>query len=587
MDGMERLRTRRAEEEEASEERGPATVPAGPAARILEMQRGWGNAAVSRAVSGGVLARRTKPDARSSVGAATNQATFLPGAAGEENDTLAIGQQGFTIQMLKEVPKAAGKQFANYTGAHLEPVQLSTRFLDEDTLPRISKEWREADDAKDSMFNTPSTTDTYTKRAAKYEQQLKQLTQDKGAEQRMVQEFNAGVPRANQMFVSLARLEGMQQILGVKDPEAMKDALVKSLGEAQQIGERAQVKRGTTSVSPPKAAEQVTVAAKELTESQKKMATAWMGVQQNLMMDHAAELKKKGEDDEKRLKEIQEVITAAKNVGAVIDTSMAVMSGGKAMVEGAGGGELKPSELMDLEASEKPDLKDKSGLEGAKKAGEAVSKAMGIEIPTSASGLLETAAKIYYSFELEEIRIRLKELNAQVDAHKEAAEQIGLAKRVRDFEDAVSDFKLKAENLQKAQLDRQMAYLQLGEQLDAASRKDPKAAADAPDAKHERFATVMTVTSAVREVLAMAEGAKAGFGADAATRKLEIWQIIQNRSPWKWPDDEDKSLGKMVGQQSTFEANVDELKKMLGPIDEAAGKMMTALSAGDKAAAEY
>ena len=583
---MERLRRRHADEETSAETRR-LPVAAGLAAQVLEMQASWGNAAVSRAVSGRVLGRRTKPDARSSVGAGTSQVTFLPGAAGEENDVLSVGQQGFTLQMLKEVPKAAGKQFANYAGAHLETVQLSTKFLDEDTLPRISKEWREADDAKDSMFNLPSTTEIYTKRAEKYESQLKQLVEDKGAEQRMVQEFNAGVPRANQMFVSLARLEGMQQILGVKDPEAMKDALVKSLGEAQQIGERAQVKRGTTSVSPPKAAEQVTEAAKALTQAQKEMATAWMGVQQNLMMDHAAELKKKGEADENRLKEIQEVIAFAKNVGATIDVSMAVMSGGKAMVEGGGGSELKPSELMDLEASEKPDLKDKSGLEGAKKAGEAVSKTMGIEIPTSASGLLETAAKIYYSFELEEIRKRLKELNAQVDAHKEAAEQIGLAKRVREFEDKVAGFQLKAEALQKAQLDRQMAYLQLGEQFDAASRKDPKAALAAPDSNHERFATVMTVTAAVREVLAMADGAKAGFGADSATRKVELWQIIQNRSPWKWPDDEDKSLGKMVGQQATFEANVDELKRMLGPIDEAAGKMMTALSAGDKAAAEY
>lgn len=582
---MEHLRVPQPEEETSPGTRSPPNE-GGLAAYVLDMQARSGNAAVSRMVTGRALQRRTKPDARSSVGASTNQVTFLPGAAGEENDTLAIGQQGYTLQMLKEVPKAAGKQFANYTGAHLETVQLSTKFLDEDTLPRISEEWRKADDAKDGWFNTPSTTETYTKRAEKYEKQLKQLVADKGAEQRMAQEFNAGVPRANQTFVSLARLEGMQQLLGVTDPEAMRDALVKSLGEAREVGERAQVKRGTTTVTPPKAAEQVTEAAKALTQAQKEMATAWMGVQQNLMMDHAAELKKKGEDDEKRLKEIQEVITFAKNVGATIDVSMAVMSGGKTMIEG-GGGEPTASQLMDLEAAESPDLRDKSGLEGAKKAGEAVSKAMGLEIPTSASGLLETAAKIYYSFELEEIRKRLKELNAQVDAHKEAAEQIGLAKRVRDFEDKVNAFQLKAEALQKAQLDRQMAYLQLGEQLDAASRKDPKAAADAPDAKHERFATVMTVTAAVREVLAMAEGAKAGFGADAATRKLEVWQIIQNRSPWKWPDDEDKSLGKMFGQQSTFEANVDELKRMLGPIDEAAGKLMTALSAGDANAAEY
>jgi hypothetical protein len=563
------------------------TVAAGATARMVALQRSSGNAAVTRMVQGAVLARRTKTDAGASVGASTSQATFLPGAAGEENDTLALGQQGFTLQMLKEVPKAAGKTFGNYADAHLEPVVLSTKFLDEDTLPRLAKEWREADDEKGSFFNTPSTTKTWEKRAGDREAQMKQLVADKGAEQRMVQDFNAGVPRANQMFVSLAKLEAMQGILGVKDPEAMSAAVVKSLEEAQAIGERTQVKKGVTSLTPPKAAEQVSEAGKDLTQAQKEMSTAWMGVQQNLMMDHAAELKKKGQADEDRLKEINEVITFAKNVGATIDVSMAVMSGGATMVEGAGGKAPTPSQMMDLMAEESPNLRDKSGLEGAKKVGESVSKAMGIEIPTSASGLLETAAKIYYSFELEKIRQRLKELNAMVDAHKAAAEEIGLAKRVSDFKDAVDNFELKAGRLQKAILDRQMAYLALGEQLDAASRKDPKAAAGAPDSKHERFATVMAVTAAVREVLAMAEGAKAGFGVDVATRKLEVRQIILNRSPWKWPEDEDKAIGKLLSQQQTFETNVQELQRVLGPIDAQAAKMMTARSAGDAGAGAY
>ena len=138
-------------------------------------------------------------------------------------------------------------------------------------------------------------------------------------------------------------------------------------------------------------------------------------------------------------------------------------------------------------------------------------------------------------------------------------------------------------------IDRQMAYLQLGEQLDAESRADPKAKAEgaAPGAGKERFATVMAVTAAVREVLAMSEGAKAGFGRDSEALGAELLQIAHNRAGYGFPDEEDKPYGWMYAQQKNYEAFTGNVRTMLGPIDEQAGKVMTALSMGRGEAAAY
>lgn len=556
---------------------------------LLRLQRDHGNQYASRLVSRATIARdRKRATAGESVGAEPGDVTFMPGAPGEESATLGVGDKGFTLQMLKELPKAAGKTFGYYKDVHLTTVSLDFKGLDKQS-DHCAKKVREEDDELNSFFGLPPTAKRIRTENRDYWQQKEdQLTHDRGTELELVQNFNAGVPRANQTFVSLAKLEAMQQMLGVTSPKAMADALVKSLGEAQQLGERVQVKKGVTAVSPPEAAAQVTVAAKELTQAQKEMQTAWGAVLKKMMMDHAAELKKRGEDDEKELARITEMIAFAKKIGTTIDVSMAVMSGGATMIEGGGGGAPKPSEMMDLLAEESPNVMDKSGIGGAKKAGGAIAEAMGIEIPTSVGGALETAAKIYYMGELEEIRKRLAELNIQIAAYQKEAEAIGLKKDIETFQRAVENFKLKSEVLQKAMHDRTMAYLALGEQLDAEARKDPKAKAGAPGAGEERFATVMTTTAAVREVLAMTEGAKAGFAIDAASLKSRLFEILNHRAGLGGlPEGEDLPLGKMLQEQKDFEANAETLKKDLGPIEEQAAKMMTGLGAGRAEAGAY
>jgi hypothetical protein len=596
MDNTDRVRKQPGEEPEsrAAAEAAPA-LPVGDPARwmsvptVLAMQRGYGNAHVSRFVGGASLARYAKPrGAGESVGAEPGEAEAMAAAPGERGE-LELGEKGYTLQMLKAVPEAAGKTFELYKDEHLEPVKVTFTKLDGETLPAISKKLREAKDKAGDFFNTPSTTATWNERAAEYQARLDQLVGDRSRAQQLVQDHNAGIPRANQMFVSLARLEAMQEMLGVNTPQALATAVVQSLEEAQEIGQRVQLNKGVKRITPPEAAEQVTEASKELTGAQKHLSAAWLGVQQNLVSDHAAELKKQGEDDEKRLAKINQHIATARKVGMAIDVSMAVMSGGATMVEGGGSNPLKPSELSDLLAEEAPGVRDRSGVAGAKQAGGAVAKGAGISIPSDASGLLETAAKIYYAFELEDIRKRLAELNQQVDAFRADAEEIGLAKRVRDFEVALERYEDKAEHLQKAMVDRQMAYLQLGEQLDTEARADPRARARgmAPGRGQERFATVMAVTAAAREVLAMSAGATAGFGLSSEQLGEELLAIARHRGGYGFPEEEDKPYGRMYVQQRGFEAFSGNVRTMLGPIDEKAGEVMTALSLGRTEAAEY
>ena len=350
----------------------------------------------------------------------------------DPTDVLAIGDKGFTFQMLKEVPKVAGKTFAYYQGAHLQTVKPNFSKLDDVQIPYCAKKKREWEDKLEDdsgIFYAPKNVRDRDKRNIKqWTDTMKQLGQDRAQEDALVQSFNASVPRANQTFASLARLEAMEEMLGVKDPKAMSEALIKSMNEVEPMAEGLASKDGALPLL--QAHEDVGGAAKRSTQAQKEMQAAWRSMQELLIVDHAGALRKKGEKDEQRLAQINETISFARKVGGAIDVSMTIMSGGATMIEGGGGGKPTPSQMTDLLAEEAPSVADKSGVDGAKKVGGAITKAMGIEIPTDAAGLLETAAKIWYWGELDEIRKRLAELNSQISMHEEVAKEIGLKAKV-------------------------------------------------------------------------------------------------------------------------------------------------------------
>jgi hypothetical protein len=587
-------RRHRDEEEQRADDAGGVTTaaPDARAAAMLQLQQTHGNAHVSRLMaSGGTVARKKDPSVESSIGAQPGTAHFVEDTSTKDkDDTLALGEAGFTFQLLKEVPKAAGKTFAYYQESHLQTIKPDFKFLDEKQLPWLAGKVTKAQDELDTAEGKgwlegrqiPTVIRIKKDERDRWQKKVDNVTADRAKEDALAQNFNASVPRANQMFGSLARLEAMQEMLGVKSPKEMSDALVKSMQEVEPMAEGLAAKSGALPLM--KASEAVSGAARRSTQAQKEMQAAWRATQELLIMDHAAEIKKKGEADEKRLKEITEVIDFARKAGGMIDVSMAVMSGGAKMIEGTATGKLTPSQLGDLAAEEEPSFKDKSAGEGAKKIGGAITKAMGIEIPTSAAGLLETGAKIWYWSELEDIRKRLATLNTQVSAHEAVAKEIGLKAKLETFSAKVDAFQLANDELQKFMFDRQRAYLQLGQKLD-------EAAAAAPGAKRsgkgkERYATVMTLVSAAREVLAVGNEAQASFKPVDQLHN-ELQEIADHRGwPLKGlPRGEYKELEKMYMGQLRFRANLEQLTADLGPIDAQAGQLIGKLSGGEEASA--
>ncbi len=525
-----------------------------------------------------IIYRKAAPSAVASVGGETSSITFMEGTKGEENVTIAPGEKGFSVQMLKEVPSVAGKTFAYYKEAHLTPIQPNIAKLQEQIRIR-ARQKVEAEDEAGSFFNTPSTTKTWEDRANDCEKHYNMLTADVTNERNLCQNFNAGVPRANQMFVSLAKLEAMQEMLGVNNPEAMSKAVVDSLKEATSIAEKTQVKGEAGALEVPAADLQVTQAAQDLTLAQKRMSTAWIGVQRTLVLKRAEEVKKEGEADEKRKKEIGENIATWKKIGATIDVSMAVMGVG---VTGAteGGGLIGSIEG--------------GGTKGLTETKSAVEKAVGISVPTSAADILDTAAKIYYFSELEKIRKNLATLQNEINANIKVAEELGTAQALKAFQDTLDEFEKRSKDLQKRLIARQQAYLKFGQKLDEAAAKDPKLKGSAPGKGKERFATVMVVTSAVREVLAMAAGAQEGFGMDSKWMRNAILTLAANREmkvrgyySMAMPDEEVAPLAKGYSQLATYESNVKTINNALGGIEAEAKAMMVALGMGHEEAGAY
>lgn len=572
-----------------------ATVHPGVGAQmVLQMQQAQGNAYVSRMVGGPTIARRKPPTIREDVGAEAGTMTFLEGAGDVEN--VVAGERGYTKRMLEAMPDKAAETVGLYEDYHLTPVKVPFNTLDRQ-MEICAEEQRKAQDKVDTaegegIFEgrqVPTVIRLAKERRDGWKRRTESLASDRELEHRLSTSFNTGVPRANQTFLSLAGLEGMEQMLGIKDPKAMTASIVKSLKEATDVADVAQFKGGVSAMEPLKATESVTTSAQEVTDSQMAMQSAWLAVQQELIKDHIGGIEKRGEADRERLGKIKETIDFCRQVGSAIDVSMTVMSGAKTMIEGTST-KLKPSEVGDLLAEDSPSVRDKSAITGAKKIGGAIAESMDIKIPTSAAGLLEAGAKLYHWSELEGIRKRLAELENQTTAFKQVADEIGVLKKFRDFDAAAARYGTSLKKLQEHLHDRRVAYLKMGEQLDAAARSQSKGKLGKGS---ERFATVMTLTGQVREVLAIADGAKKGFRAaelDYVTLRETLGGIAERREfiPGELPAEEAEALLSMQNQVKMFEAFTAQLGEFLGPIEEQAKLMMASMSlGGGDASAEH
>ena len=253
---------------------------------ILRMQAGHGNAYVSRMAAEVGVSRYKRDTAAESVGADTAFNVDLPGGRGKK--FMEIGDKGYTQMAMDILPEVAGTMFASETtqGQLMTPVQ--PQFADLKRTARwMSVQAQKAEDNSDTSFGGIAD-------RAKADQKMWEAAKDRlvetgATEERLCKEYNAGVPRANRVFVSLAKLDGLMAIMGIKDPAAMVSAVVGSLQEAAPVANALRSSgKAAEKKTVPEADDSVTHAATQVTSAQEEMGNAWIGVQQTLESDRAA-----------------------------------------------------------------------------------------------------------------------------------------------------------------------------------------------------------------------------------------------------------------------------------------------------------
>jgi hypothetical protein len=504
------------------------------------------------AVPGPFMLKRA-PSATASVGGGGTM-TFAPGAFGEEDRTLAIGEQGATRRALPLMVGAAEGNLTNYADAFLVNVGSPDFTELQERITYAAGQARKMDEEAEgtSIWGKPSPyfVNFYEGRAKEYREKVAQLTEQRYEEEEICASFNMFVPRGNVMFNSLARLEGLQNLLGVTDPEAMATAITESLDDARRTAERAG--RGSVLLDLPRPDVQVGSAAAEVSVAARDMQIKWLGYAQMLSSGRVEQLQIAGAEDEERLEEIRTTIATWRSIGKTVDVSLSLMSGARALGAAAGTKEVRA----------------KTKALG-KTAGEAVG------IPTDAEGVVGALVEFAHHDEIEQIEEALAVLNVQMEAERRVAQRLGIKQKVDEFESKKDDFVRASRRLQFALSSRQESYLQFGEQLDAAAKVDPRLRREgvAPTAGNERFSTVMLVTSAVREVLALGRAARDSFHTPAEIRSKYL-AISRERT---LSEPEYRPLVSIHSQISYFHANVAELERVLGPIDDKAGEMMKAL----------
>jgi hypothetical protein len=553
------------------------------------------------------------------VGGESDSITFLPGPG---TDTLAPGDAGYSRVLLAETGAAASKKSGLYADAHLRAEVPRLDTLDKQIKQRAKEKQLCLDEV--SGWAGAGTNRRYRETADWCQGHLEKLESDRSSEEEKCASYNAWVPRANGFFTSLTRLDAMQTMLGVKDPEAMASALTKGLQDAKVVGERAQIGHAAgkaETLDVPAADETLTDLSNQTTQSAREMNTAWLGFQQNALAQRAADTNAEGAADRSRLQQINEVKAFVRNVGKTVDLTMSVVSGAPAAVATATGalqrgeaslnayrnrrqimaGERPTHNPTYVTVNEKGEMivrNVQTGMDKPAGGGEATaSPEMNIQLPKSVSDILGTITDFVYASEVKEINMRLEAIKSRCDAIEGASELLKIRERAQNFQDKLNAFALKCSQLQNRMAQRRTAYLQFGIQLDNFARKDAasRAAGQAPASGDERYATIMTVVSQVREVLAIGAGARDGF---QSSRSFATWaqELNERRGQVplhifyddgkyfpdviKLPDSEWKPLERIYGQVKTFDENVGVLEGIFASVETQARALMGALNTG-------
>lgn len=538
--------------------------------------------------------------------------------------TVANGDAAFSRHMLLET-NAAANSLDGWT--QLRNVVPATEMAKWQSRQR-SREQREQLDLVSGTFmgltmGSMTADNTHQAAAAFCEQHAGQITKDRTDEDDKFNAYNAWVPRANGYFASVMRLRAQEKMLGVTDPAALVQQLVRGIGDASQVAKRMQHAHdngnNAVTLQVPVVDGTLSQASEETSWAGKHMRTEYLEFQRLLLAMEKDATNHEGDKNSARLAQINQNREFVRNVGKTIDTAMSVIDGAPAAVSTAtttinkvgatlGAAANKRQIMSGMRSTHNPtyiaiDAHGKqvvrnveTGTDRAmeKKPGEAFThtptpESEGPTIPTSVGELLGTVVDFAYAgevkkitFHLEVIKLRCANLQSEIDA-KETTHQIQV------FQDALNLFAMKCSELQKRVEARRQQYLEFGVQLDNFARGDlgSQKAGLAPSKGGERYASIMTVASSVREVMSLGRGAKEGF---ESTPELSTWTmgIIDRRertddgrkdiSFMRMPNDELQRINDMHEQVGVFETSYSRESSQIAPVDAAAQEVLGGLS---------
>jgi hypothetical protein len=579
---------------------------------ITKLQRLVGNRRTQT-----MLQRRRHRPSTAHVGGDASQGQTLEDNLG---GTIAPGRGGYSRRMLALTGPAADDLSNLYVHAELTNVVPNTIPIEAQKSIRAAEKERFEANAGD-FFNTPFTTENWQKAATWVDVHHYQIQQHKTDEEAKFQRFNAWVPRANGFFTSLRRLEAMQNMLGVNNPEAMASTLEQGINDAFEVAQRAQNavdtgRPGVQTIDTPSADDSVTALSDEIMLAGNRMNTAYQEFQRNLLEERRQEIYHEGDEDRTRQQQIQEIIQFSRNVGKTIDVTMSVVSGAPAAIANATTAAHRAEATFNaarnrrlLNRNQRPRYNPtyvtvdsdgnlivrnvQTGMDRPAEGGEQIPtpQSEGLpELPTSVADVLGGVTEFIYSAELHDINQRLQQIINRCNVIDQVSRAMEIRTRAEKFRDALNDYALLCNQLQHRIAARRQEYLEMGSQLDQFAHNDPasREAGLAPSSGMERFATIMTVVGQIREVLAVGSGALQGFDTPA---EFERWAnhigYTREAEPprndirlLQMPDEEWEAMNQVYAQIVRHHSNVGELIRIFGTLDERVTLLLTALHQG-------
>jgi Domain of unknown function (DUF4157) len=525
--------------------------------------------------------RGTPRSPNAHVGADPGHYTFLDDGTG---DVIAPGDAGYSRRMLSQVGGAAETLSGNYANERLEEVAIPLEGS-YTQLRQRAKEKVELEQKAKEYLRIPYATRFDTQSATWCQNHMNEIKTCQDEEKAKQIAFNSWVPRANGFYNSLTRLDAMQDMLGVNDPNSMVTALTQGLHDAGQVGIRAQKAHDAGAVHAerlpiPPTDNSVANASSEITQAAEEMNTAYLGFQQNLLEEEIKETNAEGKLDRQRLQKIQEVKNFTREISHAVDVTMLKMKNApdniakitKILQPPIEGREqtATPSSSISLPTS----IKDITGM----------------DVNISLEDITGRVVDFAYASEVKDIEKRLNQITSRCEAISESKSLIAIKERTQKFQNSLTNFKLKCDRLPQQIQKQREAYLDFGVGLDrfASRDADSRRAGQAPADGKERYTTIVTVASQIREVMALSRTVKDGFdtpgqfkgwaqGINVVREKYPPHNDIQHFSV---PEPEWQALNRMYGQASVFHNKIGQIDLIFGPVETAARDSIEMLHQG-------